>query len=63
MIKDRLNSLNLVLPKAPKSAGLYVPVMTTGNLVYISGQLPMEQAFNSSDIKFKGKVGKDISIV
>jgi enamine deaminase RidA (YjgF/YER057c/UK114 family) len=62
MIKDRLNSLNLVLPKAPKSAGLYVPVVTTGNLVYISGQLPMEQAFNSSDIKFKGKVGKDISI-
>lgn len=62
MIKDKLNSLNLVLPSTPKSAGLYVPVMTTGNLVYISGQLPTEQGSNPSNIKFKGKVGKDISI-
>jgi enamine deaminase RidA (YjgF/YER057c/UK114 family) len=62
MIKDRLNSLNLDLPKTPKSAGLYVPVVITGNLVFVSGQLPIEQGSNSSDIKFKGKVGKDISL-
>jgi enamine deaminase RidA (YjgF/YER057c/UK114 family) len=62
MIKDRLNSLNLVLPKTPKSAGLYVPVVIIGNLVFVSGQLPIEQGTNSSDIKFKGKVGKDISL-
>lgn len=62
MIKDRLNSLNLVLPKTPKSAGLYVPVVITDNLVFVSGQLPIEQGSNSSDIKFKGKVGKDISL-
>lgn len=62
MIKDRLNSLNLALPKTPKSAGLYVPVVITDNLVFVSGQLPIEQGSNSSDIKFKGKVGKDISL-
>jgi len=62
MIKDRLNSLNLVLPKTPKSAGLYVPVVITDNLVFVSGQLPIEKGSNSSDIKFKGKVGKDISL-
>ncbi|HEY7570760.1 MAG TPA: RidA family protein [Nitrososphaeraceae archaeon] len=62
MIKDRLNSLNLVLPKTPKSAGLYVPVVITGNLVFVSGQLPIEQGSNSSYIKFGGKVGKDISL-
>jgi enamine deaminase RidA (YjgF/YER057c/UK114 family) len=50
------------LPKTPKSAGLYVPVVITDNLVFVSGQLPIEQGSNSSDIKFKGKVGKDISL-
>jgi enamine deaminase RidA (YjgF/YER057c/UK114 family) len=41
---------------------LYVPVVITGNLVFVSGQLPIEQGSNSSYIKFGGKVGKDISL-
>jgi enamine deaminase RidA (YjgF/YER057c/UK114 family) len=62
MIKEKLNSLKLSLPQAPRSAGMYVPVMITGNLVFLSGQLPIEQGVDSSDVRFKGKVGKDISI-
>ena len=62
MIKEKLVSLKLNLPQPPRSAGLYVPVMITGNLVFLSGQLPIEQGANSSDVRFKGKVGKDISI-
>jgi enamine deaminase RidA (YjgF/YER057c/UK114 family) len=62
MIKEKLDSLKLNLPQAPRSAGLYVPVMITGNLVFLSGQLPIEQGVDSSDVRFKGKVGKDISI-
>src|SRR5262249_45654441 len=61
MIREKLNFLNVNLPIAPKVAGLYDPVMITGNLVYVSGQLPIEPGLDSSDIKFKGKVGKDIS--
>jgi enamine deaminase RidA (YjgF/YER057c/UK114 family) len=62
MIKEKLDSLKLNLPQAPGSAGLYVPVMISGNLVFLSGQLPIEQGVDSSDVRFKGKVGKDISI-
>lgn len=62
MIKEKLDSLKLNLPQAPRSAGLYVPVMISGNLVFLSGQLPIEQGVDSSDVMFKGKVGKDISI-
>ena len=62
MIKEKLDSLKLNSPQAPRSAGLYVPVMISGNLVFLSGQLPIEQGVDSSDVRFKGKVGKDISI-
>jgi enamine deaminase RidA (YjgF/YER057c/UK114 family) len=62
MIKEKLDSLKLNLPQAPRSAGLYIPVMISGNLVFLSGQLPIEQGVDSIDVRFKGKVGKDISI-
>jgi len=62
MIKEKLESLKINLPQAPRSAGLYVPVMITGNLVFLSGQLPIAQGVDSSGVRFKGKVGKDISI-
>jgi enamine deaminase RidA (YjgF/YER057c/UK114 family) len=62
MIKEKLESLKINLPQAPRSAGLYVPVMITGNLVFLSGQLPIAQDVDSSGVRFKGKVGKDISI-
>jgi enamine deaminase RidA (YjgF/YER057c/UK114 family) len=62
MIRDRLDSLNLSLPRAPISSGLYAPVVISGKLVFLSGQLPIEQGTNSSNVKYKGKVGKDISI-
>ena len=62
MIRDKLESLKLSLPRAPTSAGLYVPVMITGNLVFVSGQLPIEQGTNSSNLRFSGKIGRDISV-
>lgn len=62
MIRDKLESLKLSLPRAPTSAGLYVPVMITGNLVFVSGQLPIEQGTNSGNLRFSGKIGRDISV-
>lgn len=40
-IAERLASLNLSLPAAPKPVAAYVPAVRTGNLVYISGQVPL----------------------
>tara|TARA_B100001057_G_scaffold139990_2_gene139685 strand:+ start:905 stop:1372 length:468 start_codon:yes stop_codon:yes gene_type:complete len=45
------------LPPAPKPAGLYNPLVVTGNLLYISGQGPVKL----DGSQMIGKVGKDLS--
>lgn len=37
----RLAALGLRLPEAPKPVAAYVPAVRTGNLVFVSGQLPL----------------------
>lgn len=51
-------SLGITLPTPPAPAGSYVPVVVTGNLVFVAGQIPVE----AGQIKFRGKVGKDVPI-
>lgn len=62
MIEEKLNSLGIALQKPSKTAGSYLPVVKTRNLVFVSGQLPIELGSNPLKVKFKGKVGRDISI-
>jgi len=58
MITDKLNELNITLPNAPEPVGSYVAYKKTGNLLFISGQLPI-----STDGKMiKGKIGKDLTL-
>jgi len=58
MIEDKLDSLGIkLLPPAPP-AGSYVPVVMTRNLAFVAGQIPVQSGL----LKFKGKVGKDISL-
>ena len=40
--EQQLSALGLTLPPAPKPVAAYVPAVRSGNLVYISGQLPMK---------------------
>ncbi|HXX96200.1 MAG TPA: RidA family protein, partial [Candidatus Bathyarchaeia archaeon] len=61
MIEEKLNSLGIALQTPPK-AGSYVPVVKTRNLVFVSGQLPIEIGSKTLEVKFKGKVGKDLTI-
>ena len=39
-IHDRLLELKITLPEAPTPVAAYVPAVRTGNLVYVSGQIP-----------------------
>ena len=39
-IAKKLADLGWALPEAPKPVGAYVPAVATGNLLFISGQLP-----------------------
>lgn len=58
-IEEKLASLGILLPTPPVPAGSYVPVVVTGNnLAFVAGQIPTE----NGQVKFKGKIGKDLSI-
>ena len=39
-IQKRLEELGLKLPNAPKPVAAYIPTVRTGNLVFVSGQIP-----------------------
>ena len=58
MISEKLKKLDIELPKAPDPVGAYVAFKKIGNLLFISGQLPI-----SSDGKIiKGKIGDELSL-
>jgi len=56
--EENLKKLNINLPKAPDPVGAYVASKIVGNLVFISGQLPL----NSEGKLIKGKVGKELNL-
>ncbi len=56
--EKNLKKYGIVLPDAPKPVASYVPCVKAGNLIFVSGQLPVE----NGKIKYAGKVGKDISL-
>lgn len=59
----KIESLNLVIPKGTsKALGSYVPIVRVDDLVFISGQIPIDIDSPNNDLKFRGKVGKQISI-
>jgi len=39
--ESRLEELRIVLPEPPKPVAAYVPAVRTGDLVFVSGQLPI----------------------
>ncbi|MGI0047120.1 MAG: RidA family protein [Nitrosotalea sp.] len=57
MIEEKLVSMNISLPTPPKPAGSYIPVVRTGNLVFVSGQIPIKEG----KVEFQGKVPTDVS--
>lgn len=57
-IDDRLRELGITLPQAPKPVAVYIPAVRSGNLLFISGQLPSE----NGQLPETGKLGGDVSV-
>ncbi|WEJ11391.1 RidA family protein [Sinorhizobium prairiense] len=57
-IETRLTELGIVLPQAVAPVANYVPYVVSGSMLYISGQLPME----NGKVAVTGHVGKDVDV-
>ena len=58
MIEEKLKELGIEIPTPPNPAGSYIPVVTTGNLAFVSGQIPMKEG----KVIFEGKVPENQSV-
>jgi enamine deaminase RidA (YjgF/YER057c/UK114 family) len=54
----RLEQLSIELPTPPKPLGAYVPAVQVGDLLFLSGTLPLEGGVP----KFQGRIGADITL-
>jgi enamine deaminase RidA (YjgF/YER057c/UK114 family) len=55
---ERISALGLEMPAAPQPQGWYVPLVRTGALAFVSGQLPMKDG----KVSITGKVGEEVSL-
>lgn len=55
--QERIQNLGIEIPQASKPIANYVGARMVGNMVFISGQLPMKDG----KLQYLGKVGKDVS--
>ncbi len=57
-IREKLKALGLEFPPVPTPQGAYAPAIRTGNLIYVSGQLPMMQGA----LRYSGRVGQEVDV-
>ena len=57
-VETRLNDMGITLPDAPAPAANYVPFVQTGNLVFISGQVP----FVDGKLTMTGRLGENATV-
>jgi enamine deaminase RidA (YjgF/YER057c/UK114 family) len=57
-INARLSALGITLPQAASPAANYVPYVISGNQLFISGQLPME----NGKVAVTGHLGRNVDI-
>ncbi|MFQ5780344.1 MAG: RidA family protein [Nitrospiria bacterium] len=56
--EERLQSLGLSLPPPPRPVAAYVPVVRSGNLLFLSGMIPLVDG----ELPLQGKVGKALTL-
>lgn len=54
----RIEELKLELPPAPKPAGVYKPVVISGNMAYVSGHGPLKP----DGSMYSGRVGSEVDL-
>jgi enamine deaminase RidA (YjgF/YER057c/UK114 family) len=57
-VADRLRALGIQLPTPAAAAANYVPTRRSGDLLVISGQLPMD----GGSVRYQGKLGGGVSL-
>ena len=57
-IEDNIKNLNIKLPTAPDPVGSYVATKIINNMLYVSGQISIDENGNL----IKGKIGKDLNL-
>lgn len=57
-VEKRLREAGFELPVAQPSIANYVPALEAGNLLFVSGQLPIA----AGQVRYRGRVGVDVSV-
>ncbi|MDT6961966.1 RidA family protein [Cupriavidus sp. SZY C1] len=57
-VASKLAALGLTLPPPPRPLGRYTAVSQAGDLLFISGQLPLRDG----QVVWQGQVGKDLTV-
>ena len=57
-IEARLTEFGIVLPRHAAPAGAYVPHVVVGELVFVSGQLPILDG----ELKYTGRIGVELTV-
>jgi enamine deaminase RidA (YjgF/YER057c/UK114 family) len=58
LFEQKISELGLTLPSVAPPAGSYLPSITSGNLVFTAGQIPLVEG----KLAATGKVGSEISL-
>jgi enamine deaminase RidA (YjgF/YER057c/UK114 family) len=58
VIEERLAELGIELPPPPSAIASYVPVRVSGNLAFVSGQVPMV----NGELQHPGKLGAEVTV-
>jgi enamine deaminase RidA (YjgF/YER057c/UK114 family) len=57
---ERLAQMGLTLPAAPRPIGVYIPAVRSGNLMFLSGQLPLIDG--ALPTQYTGKLGAEVTL-
>lgn len=57
-VEERLDELGIQIPDVPTPVGSYKPASASGNLIFVSGQLPIA----GGKLLYTGKLGADLSV-
>jgi enamine deaminase RidA (YjgF/YER057c/UK114 family) len=57
-VEKRLAELGIIMPEAPRPVAAYVPAVSSGNLLFVSGQICLV----NGELSCKGRLGKEVSL-